>query len=297
MSNTLLKRKTTYRPQVRSRHPSHLALRTMLVKHNFKSVIRLGSLTELRDTETLGGNRLEINTVESIQNSSNKLLMKACFNDFSVPTAAWGTFTNHEVEGQFDFLDSVGNIIDAESIKYPIVVKHIYGSRGTGNTLVKSLEELLSLMKHKSLGNYIYESFFTGNKEYRLHVSKNGCFYTNRKMLRTGTDEDKRWFRNDSNSVWIMEDNEAFEKPVNWETIVNECVNALHSVGLDIGAIDLKVQSQFDKKGQIRENPEFIIIEINSAPSFGAVTQEKYIEQITLLLNQKNTSRELYRNL
>jgi hypothetical protein len=106
-------------------------------------------------------------------------------------------------------------------------------------------------------------------------------------MLKNGTPEDKRWFRNDSNSTWIMEENPAFDKPVNWNTIIAECVKALNAVGLDVGACDVKVQSAKNKKGTQRTNPEFIVIEINSAPSFGAITLKKYVERLPAILMAK----------
>ena len=177
--------------------------------------------------------------------------------------------------------------MDPEEVVYPIVVKHIFGSRGTGNTLVHSYEELLTLLDNKNTNNYIFEAYFSGSKEYRIHVSKDGCFYTNRKMLKSDIPQEDRWYRNDSNSVWILEDNPSFEKPVNWQTIENECVNALHAVGLDMGAIDLRVQSATDSRGNLRLEPDFKIIEINSAPSMGAITLEKYKALIPSLLQDK----------
>jgi glutathione synthase/RimK-type ligase-like ATP-grasp enzyme len=107
-------------------------------------------------------------------------------------------------------------------------------------------------------------------------------------MLKNNTPQDQRWRRHDDNSVWILETNEKFDKPVNWDDIVNESVKALNSVGLDIGAIDLKVQSRLDKFGNVRKNPKFIILETNSAPSFGEITSQKYLIEINkLLLNKK----------
>ncbi len=84
-----------------------------------------------------------------------------------------------------------------------------------------------------------------------------------------------------------MEGNEKFDKPVNWENIESECVKALKSVQLDIGACDVRVQSSLKKSGNVRLNPNFMIIEINSAPSFGEFTLQKYKEIIPQILNQK----------
>ena len=59
------------------------------------------------------------------------------------------------------------------------------------------------------------------------------------------------------------------------------------AVGLDIGAVDVKVQSSTNNKGSRRESPNFIILEINSAPSFGEITGTKYITEISRVLNYK----------
>src|SRR5690606_33580405 len=163
--------------------------------------------------------------------------------------------------------------------------KHIFGSRGRGNTLINNQEELEAWLQGKTLNNYIFEKFYNYNREYRLHVNEDGCFYTCRKMIKSDTPEDKRWFKNDSNSVWIMEDNELFDKPVNWNSIVEECVKALKAVGLHFGAVDLRVQSRVNSKtDKVRKEPKFIIVEINSAPSFGEITSQKYIEEIPKML-------------
>ena len=106
-------------------------------------------------------------------------------------------------------------------------------------------------------------------------------------MLKESTPQKDRWFRNDSNSVWIMEENEQFDKPVNWNEIVKECVKAIKAVGLDFGAIDLRVQSAKDSKGKVRPECDFIVVETNSAPSFGTVTLQKYIETLPKIILKK----------
>lgn len=269
-----------FRPLILSRHSSHELLR---LKHKllpvlpFRSVIRLGSTTEVED------NRIELNSVEAIKNSSNKLLMKQCFTNNNVKTADWFT-TNGET---WIIKNNEITIMNLSDLPYPIVAKHIFGSRGNGNYKLDNQEELESWLQGKILKNYIFEKFYNYSREYRLHVSKDGCFYTCRKMLKTDTPEDKRWFRNDSNSNWWLEDNEGFDKPINWDTVVEQSVKALLSVGLDFGAIDLRIQSKLDKGGKVRENPDFIVVEINSAPSFGDITLKKYIEILPKLLKEK----------
>ena len=277
-----LQKFTLFRPKIRSRHSSHSPLRTSLSLLPFRSVVRLGSTTKLRDNYQ----RVECNTIEAIKTSASKLRMKLAFLKAGISTALWGEATTADIinDGAIQFnTDKNG----CEGLEYPIVAKHIYGSRGTGNYLLKTKAELEAWLVGKNLSNYIFEKFYDYSREYRLHVTKDGCFYTCRKMLKNDTPENKRWFRNDSNSTWILESNPAFDKPVNWASIVTESVKALKAVGLDIGAIDVKVQSAKKKNGTPRENPKFIILETNSAPSLKNVGLARYLFQIPIILKQK----------
>jgi hypothetical protein len=83
-----------------------------------------------------------------------------------------------------------------------------------------------------------------------------------------------------------------FERPNNWQDIVDHCVKALKSCGLDFGACDLRVQNNTDRDGHRRAAPDFIVVEINSAPSFGQVTLEKYKEVLPQLLVKKYQSKQ-----
>jgi len=273
--------KEIYRPMIRSRHPSHAPFRTQLRKLPFRSVVRFGSLTELEDPASKNGSRIELNSKEAIKNSSSKLLMKQKFTEFGVKTADWECFNSRE-----DIL------IFTNNIGYPIVAKSYNGSRGRGNTLLKTEQELLNFVENHNLNGYIFEKYYNYNKEYRLHVTKKGCFYTCRKMLRQQFREHPNsWQRHDDNCVWILEENENFDKPNNWKEIEKHCVKALISCGLDFGACDLRVQNNNDNDGNRRDNPDFIVVEINSAPSMGIVTLEKYKEILPQLLIQKYNDR------
>lgn len=267
-----------YAPQIRSRHPSHSPLRKQLPRLSVRSVVRLGSDTILNDVVEKGGKRIEVNTVEACKNSADKLRMKNCFKKLEVKTADWIPLTAQTTEAEIKEFCK-----DNETF----VLKSRFGSRGRGNTLCKGVDKLLEEIRGKDKSNYIIEKFYNYNREYRLHVTSEGCFYTCRKMLKENTPEKDRWFRNDSNSVWFMDNNPQFDRPVNWDNIVAECVKALNSVGLDFGACDLRVQSSKNDKGGIRENPDFIIVEINSAPSFGEQTLQHYLEEIPKIIKRK----------
>lgn len=268
---------TSFRMRIRSRHPSHSPLRTSLKLLPFKSVMRLGSTTEVKDSVSNGGTVVEINTVNAIRNSANKMLMKECFDSAGVKTADWFHFNgkNQLVTGSDETV-----VVDPSKLPFPVVVKHIYGSRGSGNYLCKDVKEFNTLISNRDRSNYIVEKFYNYNREYRLHVTKDGCFYTCRKVLKKDTPEKDRWYKNDSNSSWILEENELFDKPANWDAIISECVKALHSTELDICSFDVRVQSARDSKDRPRKEIDFIIIECNSASSFGKVTLQKYLETV-----------------
>lgn len=98
------------------------------------------------------------------------------------------------------------------------------------------------------------------------------------------TDAEDRWFRNSKNSVWILEENPLFDRPATWDAIVEDCLRALEAFGLDTCAFDVKV----NKKG------DWMILEGNSAPSFGDCTPEnptivatRYIEEIKEIIKSK----------
>lgn len=251
---------------IRSRHPSHNVFRRVL-KSDKSVVIRLGSTTKLQKEYDL-----EINSIDAIAKSSNKLLMKKEFNTHEVPTTNWS-------DNVSEYLTNINS--------FPVIAKNVYGSRGTGNHKLDTKEDLLTFENtHKrNIRYYIFEEFFNSAKEYRIHVSTRGVFLMWRKLRTSDTPTDQRWFFNNQNCNWVGEDNALFDAPSNIEEIKKECIKALHSVGLDIGACDVRVQSNRTADGKRRKNPVFKIIEINSAPSMATITAEKYIEEFKKIIN------------
>lgn len=280
---------------IRSRHPSHFPIREKLQKLPFRGIVRFGSIStieEINQERRRKGyrpitNHVECNSTQSVKNSSSKLLMKRCFTQAGVKTADWWT-----LDRGLEFMSKVTNTnTHIGSLPFPVVSKSHYGSRGMGNTLLNSREELEAWMVGKTLNNYIFEKYYSYSREYRLHITSKGCFYTNRKMLKRDAPEGNKWQRHDDNCVWILENNPAFDKPNNWNEIVEHSIKALNAVGLDIGAVDVRVQSSTKQNGKPREIIDFIIVEINSAPSFGEVTEEKYLIEIPKVLIKKHENR------
>ena len=280
-----LKKYKLFRPLILSRHPSHSILRAKnqtLPLLPFRSVIRLGSSTE-------SDGRLEINTTEAVKNSASKLLMKQKFTEAGVKTANWYTFSNYLFYPNGDLtLGGTDQTRGIETIEYPIVAKSLFGSRGIGNTKINNQEELEAWLPNKNLNNYIFEKFVKMTREYRLHITKFGCFYTCRKLVKNDAPEGT-WQRHDDVCNWVLEENPSFKKPKNWDAIVADCIKAKDALGLDICAFDVGVQGA--KDGVERENPEWVIFESCSAPSFGAVTGQKYIEILPKLLIDKYNNK------
>lgn len=278
-----LKTITSFTPQVRSMHPSHRVLKGALNKVKARVIVRLGSTTTTQEaypTKTAEklAKVIQINTVEAIKNSSSKLLMKNKFTEAGVKTAQWFIYT---VNGFRQQGPNPEGLVTINNLPYPIIAKSHYGSRGEGNTKLDTLAAFETWSRGKTLSNYIFEKFYTYSKEYRLHVTNDGCFYTCRKLLRNDTPESEQWHRHDENSVWIVEENPAFKKPSNWDDIVEDCINAKNALGLDICAFDVKTQ------GSSKTNPEWIILESCSAPSFGEITAIKYKGELNRLISQK----------
>jgi D-alanine-D-alanine ligase-like ATP-grasp enzyme len=258
--------------RVYSRHPSHKVLRNRILLPVL-SCIRLGSST----TSNLPY-KVEINSVQSIKNSADKLLMKKCFTTAGVKTANYVH----------------GNDIKNHNLEFPIIAKNRWGSRGKGNSFVKDQEELTAwINNHDNLGNYIFESYHNYSNEFRLHITEAGCFYACRKALKKDTPEDKKFQRHDDNCVWLLENNAEFNKPNSWDDIVKDCVNALKAVGADVLSFDIRVQSKNDGKGKPRKYQEYILIECNSASSMDngkdeiSVCAQKYIDEIPKIVKRK----------
>ena len=281
-----------YYPRICSRHSSHSILRAKnqtLPLLPFRSVIRLGSSTE-------SDGRLEINTVEAVKNSASKLLMKQKFTEAGVKTANWnvirnGVWCNYNPnygenmhDNNFRYYEYDGNVVENVFLNFPFVAKSLHGSRGIGNTKINTKEEFENWLINKNLDNYIFEAFCKMTREYRLHVTKFGCFYTCRKLVKSDAPEDT-WQKHDDVCNWVLEENPSFKKPKNWDAIVADCIKAKDALGLDICAFDVGVQGA--KDGVERENPEWVIFESCSAASFGNITGQKYIEILPKLLIDK----------
>lgn len=242
----------------------------------FYAVARLGSHTP---TSLILPNKkvIECNTVDAINNSNNKLRMKECFSKANIPQADMyhGTF----MEGIKPIKDKLG-IDDNE---YLLVGKAICGFQGRGMKLIHNDGELREWLRTHNPTNYFIERFYNFAREYRLHATQYEMFLSWRKLRKT--DAEERWFFNSTNCNWVGEQHPMFDKPTNWDLLCKTACDTVTSVGLDIGAVDIRIQSR-----EMGKNPQFIVCEVNSGPALGIEGVKSYKEQIKKILTKKHGS-------
>jgi len=272
-----------FRLRVRSRNKTCAPLRELMF--NKRVIFRMGSVTPT-DQITKRRDYIEINTSNACKISGNKILMKERFTHGKIPTAKWFIVKSGDLQKRCDTGKYFSEKVSSALNKWKqIIVKRYNSSGGKGIYLISKPEDFDTFFRDPNgcnqcpecLKNYIFEKYYTYSREYRIHVTKDGCFLADRKMLIENAEE--RWHRHENNSVWISENNELFDKPSNWSEIVNSCVDALKSVGLDIAAFDVKVQNNKHK------DPKWIILESNSAPGLGENSLEEYKKILTQIIN------------
>ncbi len=266
-----------YRVRVWSRHPSHRVLRDNIGRLPVPSVVRLGSVTQANF------HCIEINSIESVKISADKKLMKEKFDEAVVKTAPW-------VMGLT--VEEILSNLTKKGIEFPIIAKSRNGSRGVGNTLIDDKHNLKNWANGRELDRYIFEKYLNYSLEYRLHITKDGCFYTCRKALKKNGIN--KWQRHVDNTTWYLETNEKFYKPNSWNDIVTECVKALKQIGADVLSFDVKVQSAVDKKtNETRKYQNFFLIESNSASSMASnnddisICAQRYLDILPKLIMDK----------
>jgi len=264
--------------QIRTRNHTARPLRRSILFDKW-AIVRLGSRTPTEECSRRPRNFIEVNTIEAVENSRSKLRMKVCFNKLKVPQAELfipSSFSNNGLVNNKNVVISFGNL------DYPIVAKRVFGFQGRGMSLFNNPDEFRNWrLDHEWKTGWIFERFYNYAREYRLHVSSASGVFLSWRKLRTKNAKD-RWFFNSTNSMWVGEAHETFDKPKCWAKMEKAAVNALKATGLDIGAVDIRVQSNK------QPNPKFIVCEINSAPALGNDGIEAYKEEILKILNKKS---------
>jgi glutathione synthase/RimK-type ligase-like ATP-grasp enzyme len=262
--------------RIRTKNPSSNPLRKAILVP-FLAVCRLGSRTPTKEVFPRAMHKVfECNSVESVENSRDKLRMKECFRRANVTQAEMynGSFRNIE-DIKRHFKISVGE-------GYQLVGKAICGFQGHGMVLINNDIELSNFCRTHTPQNYFIELFYNFGREYRFHATRSEVFLTWRKLR--SKDAEERWFFNSHNCNWVGEGNQLFNKPSNWKQLCDEACRAVAATGLDIGAVDIRVSSQ--------DTRQFIVCEVNSAPALGEDGIDAYREQIRkVLINKYNNEK------
>lgn len=277
-----------YRVQLRSKNPSANELRGLLktVRTSKPFVVRLGSRTPTEEIFPRSYSRtIELNSIESIENSRNKLMMKNRFAAAGANTAVrqskWFEFIQQGDILLANKIDSTESPIRLSELPYPIVVKQICGFKGHGMVKCENLEELNNWLSNHTISGYYIEEFKNFAKEYRLHCTQNEMFLAWRKLRRE--DAEQRWFFNSTNCNWVGEEHELFDKPEAWDLICEHAIRAIKATGLTIGAVDVRCKSNTSNEN------DFIVLEVNSAPELGSVGTEKYFEVLTKIIKDNES--------
>lgn len=264
--------------RILSRHGTTKNLRDSILIKGARAVYRHGSTT-------VGDFEYEINSVDAIKTSADKKLMKEAFDRAEVRHALWIHLLKYSTDKKAwdTFLTKLEFGKDKNSW---IIIKNRWGSRGTGNSLIKTKEQLDTYLKQKekNLDNYIAEEYKNYTVEYRIHATEDGYFYTCRKMIKQDTPKEERFQRHDDNCNWFVETNPKFNKPENWNEIIEDCKKAVTAIGADVLGFDVKCTSIKDSK---EKKCKWILIESCSAPSFGEGTLVKYKEELPKIINRK----------
>lgn len=267
------KKLTKFRPKVLSKNHTAEPLRLknkLFPVRPYRSVVRLGSVTEIEDEDR----RIVCNSAQAGRKSSNKLVMKKCFEQFNLPQARM--YQPSEIK----------TLILENSLKdhLPLIAKKIMGKKGIGMQVIVSTDAMNEFIENNSLKEYFFEKFYNYGREYRIHTSiASPSFMIWRKLRRN--DSEEKWYFNNDNCNWVSPEHELFDAPPNLDEIVKNCQQALISVGLDIGACDVRIQTS-------KHNPpSYIICEVNSGPSLGEKGVLVYRDEIIKILDLKYSEK------
>lgn len=208
--------------------------KVLVVPKNKRVVVRLGG------TMPYANYPIQINSIAGIKNSTDKLAMKLIMLQNGIPTS------------------DIGN-----NINFPVVVKGVKRSQGTGVFICKNANELKKAIEkfEAKEAKYYLEKYFPATREFRLHVSKwDGVFFEVEKKRNDGHVGEMGVIKYE-NHYNVRE----FIRPAEWPEMQKAAIDCLNAQGLDIAAYDIGYT-----KGQ------FVVHESNTGPELLKNTLEKY---------------------
>lgn len=238
-----------YNLRVFSPNKSCAPLRTLMF--NKRILLRFGSTTPLVSKFKY----LEINSIDGVIQSSNKITMKKIFDKTNIHHSNWINSSDaHTIVTFFN--------------KYKILIaKHKRSSQGKDIYYIDSKETLVDLIKTIHLKDYVFEEYCFFPNEYRLHVdADHGLFYACKKVLKE--DADVEWHRHFNNSIFVRVTEDTILPPC-WNNIIEDCQKICKAMNMNILCFDV-----------LCGDNNFIIVETNSAPALATYGLTYYANHI-----------------
>lgn len=211
------------------------------IPFNRRVLLRLGSTTPLVSKYDY----LEINTIEGVRMSGNKIAMKRAFDRANIIHSEWISSSNK------------ANIYKFLALHKIIIAKHKHSSKGKNIYYIDSSKALDELCDKVDISNFVFEKYYFFPNEYRVHIDVNhGCFYTCKKVLKQ--DAEVQWHKHADNSIFVLI-TKNHKLPECWEKMVNDCIKALKQMKLTIACFDV-----------LCGDNNYIIVESNTAPSLAS---------------------------
>lgn len=237
--------------KIRIFSPNHSCAPLRKVRVKTRTLLRFGSITPLHSKYKYR----ELNSIEGIRISSNKIKMKQAFDKVKIHHSEWLNTTN---------INKALEFIKQHKI---IIAKNKHSSKGEGIYYIDSIESFNNVLKTESLSNLVLERYYFFPQEYRVHVDrKYGCFYACKKLI---NDEGEVQWHKHANTASFMMMNPQKSYPFCWDSIIEDCKQFMEYVSLDITCFDV-----------LCNNTEFIIVESNTAPSLGPYGLSVYINHL-----------------
>lgn len=225
--------------RVFSPNSSCAPLRNVLFRQ--RVLLRLGSTTPLVSKYKY----LELNTVEGVKTSGNKISMKRAFDRAGIVHSEWICSTKRA---------DIYSFFNKHKI---LIAKHKHSSKGKNIYYIDNLETLESVCNNVNIQDFVFEKYYFFPSEYRVHIDVNhGCFYACKKVLKP--DAEVQWHKHADNSVFVLIKKD-FKVPACWEKMINDCIKVLKQMKLTIACFDV-----------LCSDDKYIIVESNTAPSLAS---------------------------
>lgn len=230
-----------FKIRVASRHPSHKEIlrQGQMPKFPVRVRVRFGSQIPHRPCD------IDFNSIEAIENTANKMKMKAIFDRAGVKSPKY----LHNVDTAYQAITG-GYLGDTIFFKTP------YHSRGRG---MKVYDDKCLALSNTREG--YFEESQPSKREFRVHVMDGEAFYVDEKRPRS------RMSASDRPLIKNMKNGYKFRRPIREfpDEVISESIKAVQALSLVFGAADVG----------LNDNGVWIY-EVNTAPSLRTKTRKLY---------------------